>query len=65
MEREMQGQGRKRREFLKLAGLGAVAGAAAVVGAKQEVRAEEVAGRRRAGYQLSEHVRRVYELARF
>ena len=64
MKRDQETTGAKRREFLKLAGLGAVSGAAAAVGAKP---AEAEAGPqdRRAGYRETAHVKKVYELARF
>ena len=56
----------KRREFLKLAGLGsvtAVAGAASVVVAPAEAKAET--SDRTGGYRETLHVRKVYELSRF
>lgn len=58
------GQETDRRGFLKLAGLGTVAGSAAVVtGGKVE--AAEVVDQKTSGYRLTDHVKRVYETARF
>jgi hypothetical protein len=57
---------RSRREFLKTVGVGAGAAGAAVVTASVEAPAEAKAlpdgG---AGYRETEHVKRVYQLARF
>ncbi len=53
-----------RRDFLKLASIGAVAaGVAGVTG--REVVAEPDTGTRHSGYRLTHHVKKVYELARF
>jgi hypothetical protein len=55
-----------RREFLKLAGLGAAAGPVAAVAQAVPAAAAEpepVADKR--GYRETEHVRKVYEVARF
>lgn len=54
----------KRRDFLKLAGLGSAAGAAAVVGATAAEAGVEVA-EQGSGYRETAHVKKVYELARF
>jgi len=65
MKKEQEAGGTKRREFLKLAGLGsagAVAGAAAVAA---PVVAKEEPSATAAGYHETAHVRKVYELARF
>ena len=64
MNRDQEAKGAKRREFLKLAGLGAVTGAAAAVGAKPAKANVETDGRR-AGYRETAHVKKAYELARF
>jgi hypothetical protein len=64
MKKDQEAKGAKRREFLKLAGLGAVTGAAAAVGAKPAA-AEVEADGKRAGYRETEHVKKAYELARF
>lgn len=53
-----------RRQFLKLAGIGAASGAAAVTLAKGEAEASE-ADRDRAGYRETDHVRAYYDAARF
>lgn len=65
MKQDSRRNGQGRRDFLKLAGLGAVAGTAAAAGAALPVRAEEAGGRKGAGYRVTEHVRKAYELARF
>ena len=65
MNKDQEAKGAKRRDFLKLAGLGsvtAVAGAAATV---VPVEAKEEAPGRAAGYRETVHVKKVYELARF
>ena len=64
MKKEQETKGAKRREILKLAGLGAVSGAAAAVGARP-AEAAAAPDDRRAGYQETAHVKKVYELARF
>jgi hypothetical protein len=54
-----------RRDFLKLAGIGAVAGGAAALGATKKAEAASAdtpAGR---GYRETEHVRKFYRSARF
>jgi hypothetical protein len=54
----------KRRDFLKLAGVGSVAGAASAVtgAATAEAKAEP---ERTDGYRETAHVKKVYELSRF
>jgi hypothetical protein len=64
MTKDQEARGAKRREFLKLAGLGAVGGAAAAVGAKPAAAEVETDGKR-AGYRETAHVKKAYELARF
>jgi DMSO/TMAO reductase YedYZ molybdopterin-dependent catalytic subunit len=66
MEREQQAKPEGRRNFLKLASLGAVAGTvAAAAGARQrEAEAAEPEARAK-GYRETDHVKRFYELARF
>lgn len=54
----------KRRDFLRLAGLGTAAGAAAAVGATAAEAGVE-ATEQGAGYRETAHVKKVYELARF
>ncbi|MBC2859265.1 MULTISPECIES: twin-arginine translocation signal domain-containing protein [Stappia] len=52
-----------RRSFLKLAGLGAVAGTATLVtGEAEAVEADKAAG---SGYRETEHVKTFYDTARF
>lgn len=53
-----------RRGFLKFAGLGTVAGAVALV-ASPEGEAAEATTEKGLGYRETDHVRRVYESARF
>lgn len=58
--------GNGRRDFIKLAGLGAAAGSAglvAVVAPAAAVEAEPAGGR--PGYRESDHVKKAYEVARF
>ena len=66
MSGDQDGKAAPRRQFLKLASLGAVAGtvAAAVGESSQQATAAapEPAGE---GYRETAHVKRVYELARF
>ena len=54
-----------RREFLKLASLGAVAGGVAMAAGQTSAEADEAVSDTSAGYRETEHVRRFYELARF
>jgi anaerobic selenocysteine-containing dehydrogenase len=66
MKKEQETTAPKRRDFLKLAGLGsmtAVAGAAAA-SAPAEAKQQEP-NPRGAGYRETTHVKQVYELARF
>lgn len=57
----------RRRDFLKLATLGAVAGAAAVSGQSEKAQAGVDASTKdgSGGYRETEHVKKVYELSRF
>jgi hypothetical protein len=59
-----QEQVTKRRDFLKLAGLGSLSGAAVVAAGAMpaEAKSEPPQGD---GYRESAHVKKVYELARF
>ena len=54
-----------RREFLKLAGLGSVAGAAALVAGESPAQADEKAPSKRSLYRETDHVRKYYELSKF
>ncbi len=58
------GTGPDRRGFLKLAGLGTVAGGAALVAGDKTVEAAESA-KSLTGYRETDHVKTYYELARF
>jgi hypothetical protein len=65
MKKDQEATATKRRDFLKLAGLGsvsAVAGAA-VAAAPAEAKEEPSAGG--GGYRETAHVKKAYELARF
>ena len=55
-----------RRSFLKLAGIGAAAGGAALVAGKDKAVAGETEAKTQGGamYRETDHVRRYYELAR-
>jgi hypothetical protein len=55
----------KRRQFLKLAGLGTLSGAAAAAIGGPDAEAKDETGSRTGGYRETEHVRKAYELARF
>lgn len=66
--KEKQNGSSKRRDFLKLAGIGAgVAGAASIglAAPKAKAAAAKPEGERTAGYRESEHVKTYYRLARF
>ncbi len=65
MRREKRASGQGRREFLKLAGLGAVVGTVAAVAGERPAEAAGSAGAPASGYRLTEHVKKAYELARF
>jgi DMSO/TMAO reductase YedYZ molybdopterin-dependent catalytic subunit len=55
-----------RRDFLKLAGLGAAAGSVAVAAKVAPAVADEAAASAsKPGYRETDHVRKVYEVARF
>ncbi|MCB1882689.1 MAG: formate dehydrogenase [Geminicoccaceae bacterium] len=57
---------RARRRFLKLAGLGtAASGAALLAGSGAAKAAAPAATEAAKGYRVTDHVRRVYDLARF
>lgn len=65
MKKDQEATGAKRREFLKLAGLGTVTGAAAAAVGMKPADADVGADGKRAGYRETAHVRKAYELARF
>lgn len=54
-----------RRDFLKLAGIGAVAGGAAVLGGPKKAEAAAVGAPSGRGYRETEHVKKFYRSARF
>lgn len=54
-----------RREFLKLAGIGAVTGGAALAMGQEAAKADEALSETSAGYRETEHVKTYYKLARF
>lgn len=54
-----------RRELLKFAGLGSVAGAAAIAAGAGQSEAASAAEEKSSGYRETEHVRTYYELAKF
>jgi hypothetical protein len=56
----------QRRDFLRLAGLGTLAGAAAAVGSSpQQAEAAATKTSTGSGYQVTEHVKKAYDLSRF
>jgi hypothetical protein len=63
MSERKQDTGRGRREVLRLAGLGAVGGAAGLVTPARK--AEAAAAPTTGGYRVTEHVETYYRLARF
>lgn len=65
MTEERETKAAKRRDFLKLAGGSAAGGVAAVAAAGVAPAEAASGGTERSGYRESEHVRKVYELARF
>jgi hypothetical protein len=65
MKKEQQAGGAKRREFLKLAGLGSVTAVASSASVAVPAEAKEEPSAQAAGYRETEHVRKAYELARF
>jgi anaerobic selenocysteine-containing dehydrogenase len=64
MKKDKEATAAKRRDFLKLAGLGSV-GAVASAAAAAPVQAKEEPSARGAGYRETPHVKKAYELARF
>ena len=54
-----------RREFLKLAGIGAATGGAALALGQESAEAKDASSETSAGYRETEHVKTYYELARF
>ena len=54
-----------RRDFLKLAGIGAVAGGAAALGGTKKAEAAAADAPAGRGYRETEHVKKFYSLSRF
>jgi len=54
-----------RRDFLKLAGIGAVTGGVALATGQETAKADDKASPTAAGYRETEHVKAYYDLARF
>ena len=65
MKTKMGAKSAKRRDFLKLVGLGTVAGAAAVAAKAGGQAKAQPAKPGSAGYRETAHVKRVYDLSRF
>lgn len=65
MKSRKENQKVARRDLLRLAGLGGVAGAALVATSSGKAVAAAEGGRRDSGYRETEHVRTYYELAKF
>jgi len=65
MKKEQEASAAKRREFLKLAGLGSVTAVASAAGVSAPAEATDEPGARGGGYRETAHVRKAYELARF
>jgi hypothetical protein len=65
MKKEQETTAPKRRDFLRLAGLGGVTAAASAATTIVPAEAKEEPSSRAAGYRETGHVKKVYELARF
>jgi len=65
MKKGQEASAAKRREFLKLAGLGSVTAVAGAAGVAAPAAAAEEPAARGGGYRETAHVKKVYELARF
>ena len=66
MSKQKEAKRARRRDFLRLAGLGTVAGAAAAAGGaprKAEAASSETSAG--SGYRETEHVKKAYDLSRF
>lgn len=64
MNKQPEPTAAQRRDFLKLAGLGTLSGAAAAAVGATPAAAKDEPGAR-VGYRVTAHVEKVYELARF
>ena len=65
MKKDQEATATKRRDFLKLAGLGSVTAVAGAAVAAAPAQANEEPSVRTAGYRETAHVKKAYELARF
>lgn len=65
MKKEQEASAAKRRDFLRLAGLGALGGAAAAAVGSTPAEASSATGEAQSGYRETAHVKKVYELSRF
>ena len=65
MKKEQETTAAKRRDFLRLAGLGSVTAVASAAAAVVPAEAKEAPSGRAAGYRETTHIKKVYELSRF
>jgi hypothetical protein len=65
MKKDQEATAARRRDFLKLAGLGSVTAVASAAVAAAPAEAKEEENGRAAGYRETAHVKKAYELARF
>ena len=65
MSKDQEPKSTKRRDFLKLAGLGTLAGTAAAAGVRRDAAAATPDKAGAAGYRETPHVKKFYSLARF
>lgn len=66
MSKQKEAKGTQRREFLRLAGLGTLAGAAvAASGTPKTAEAAAAETKTGTGYHETEHVKKAYDLSRF
>ena len=65
MKKDQEATATRRRDFLKLAGLGSMTAVAGAAAAAVPAQAREEPSPRAAGYRETVHVKKVYELARF
>jgi hypothetical protein len=65
MNKDQETMAAKRRDFLRLAGLGSVSAVAGAAAGAVPAEAKEEPGAQAAGYRETVHVKKFYELARF
>jgi anaerobic selenocysteine-containing dehydrogenase len=65
MKQEQEARSGRRRDFLKLAGTGALGGAAAAAAAAVAPAEAALEAAPKPGYRETDHVKKVYDLARF